>query len=121
MQIARNQVILVLLSLISNLSLFSCSKPHIVFMLVDDWGWATVDYHQNPSTPEVVIPNIDNLVKQGLEVDQHYVFKLCSPSRCSLLTGRLPIHVNDDNKINPTYYNPKDPVSEFQGIPRIIP
>ena len=46
------------------------------------------------------------------------VFKLCSPSRCSLLTGRLPIHVNDDNKINPTNYNPKDPVSGFQGIPR---
>ena len=114
-----NQVILVTLCLISHASLFSCSsQPHIVFMLVDDWGWANVGYHRNPPTPEVVTPNIDNLVKEGLELDQHYVFKLCSPSRCSLLTGRLPIHVNDDNKINPTCYNPKDPVSGFQGIPR---
>ena len=106
-----------LMILISNLSLLSC-KPHIVFMLVDDWGWANAGYHRNPSTPEVVTPNIDNLVEQGLELDQHYVFKLCSPSRCSLLTGRLPIHVNDNNKINPTYYNPKDTISGFQGIPR---
>ena len=106
-----------LLILISNFSLFFC-KPHIVFMLVDDWGWANVGYHRNPTTREVVTPNIDNLVEQGLELDQHYVFNLCSPSRCSLLTGRLPIHVNDDNKVNPTSYNPKDTVSGFQGIPR---
>ena len=72
-----NQVILVTLCLISHASLFSCSsQPHIVFMLVDDWGWANVGYHRNPPTPEVVTPNIDNLVKEGLELDQHYVFKL---------------------------------------------
>ena len=46
------------------------------------------------------------------------MFKLCSPSCCSLLTGRLPIHVNDDNSIHPANYNPNDPVSGFQGIPR---
>jgi len=93
-------------------------KPHILFMLVDDWGWANVGYHRDTPAKEVVTPNFDNLVKEGLELDQHYVFKLCSQSRCSLLTGRLPIHVNDDNKIKPTYHNPSDPISGFQGIPR---
>ena len=109
---------LISLILISDLSVSLCNKPHIVFMLVDDWGWANAGYHRSPPTPEVVTPNIDSLVKQGLELDQHYVFKLCSPSRCSLLTGRLPIHVNDDNYINPANYNPNDLVSGFQGIPR---
>ena len=80
--------------------------------------WANVGYHRDTPTKEVVTPNFDNLVKEGLELDQHYVFKLCSQSRCSLLTGRLPIHVNDDNKIKPTYHNPSDPISGFQGIPR---
>ena len=93
-------------------------RPHIMFLLVDDWGWANVGYHRDPPTKEVVTPNFDALVKEGLELDQHYVFKLCSPSRCSLLTGRLPIHVNDDNKVNPTSYNPNDPISGYQGIPR---
>ena len=85
------------------------SKPHILYMLVDDWGWADVGYHRNPPTKEVVTPNIDSLVKTGLELDQYYVFQFCSPSRSSLLTGRLPIHVNDLN-LPPGHYNPKNPV-----------
>lgn len=93
------------------------SKPHILYMLVDDWGWANVGYHRNPPTKEVVTPNIDSLVKDGLELDQFYLFQFCSPSRSSLLTGRLPIHVNVLN-LPPGHYNPKDPVSGFAGILR---
>ena len=52
------------------------TKPHIVMMLVDDWGWANVGYHRDPPTNEVVTPNIDNLVKQGLELDQHYLYEV---------------------------------------------
>ena len=92
-------------------------KPHVVFMLVDDWGWANVGYHRDPPTREVDTPNMDSLVKEGLELDQHYVYKFCSPSRSSLMTGRLPIHVNDLNLLL-TMYNPKDPVSGYAGIPR---
>ena len=111
-------VLLLLLSQCSSTLQDAPKKPHILFMLVDDWGWANVGYHRDTPTKEVVTPNFDNLVKEGLELDQHYVFKLCSPSRCSLLTGRLPIHVNDNNKINPSCHNPNDPISGFQGIPR---
>ena len=92
-------------------------KPHIVFLLVDDWGWANVGYHRSDSSPEVVTNNFDELVKEGLELDQHYTFNQCGPSRCSLLTGRLPIHVSDKNS-EPQYYNPNDTVSGFTGIPR---
>ena len=93
------------------------TKPHIVMMLVDDWGWANVGYHRNPPTKEVVTPNIDSLVTNGLELDQHYAYRFCSPSRSTLMSGRLPIHVNDLN-LNPENYNPKDPVSGFSAIPR---
>ena len=93
------------------------SKPHLVFILVDDWGWANVGYHCDPPTNEVVTTNIDKLVKEGLELDQHYVFKVCSPSRSCLMSGRLPIHVNDQT-ISPDYYNPDDPVSGYSTIPR---
>lgn len=44
-------------------------------------------------------------------------FKYCSPSRCSLQSGRNPIHVNvlnDDFRS----HNPKDPIGGQQGIPR---
>jgi len=92
-------------------------KPHIVMMLVDNWGWANVGYHRDPPTKEVVTPNMDSLVTEGLELDQHYAFKVCSPSRSSLISGRLPIHVCDEN-VPPNHYNPSDPVSGFEGIPR---
>ena len=65
------------------------SKPNLVFMLVDDCGWASVGYLHDPPLKEVVTPNIDALVKEGLELDQHYAFKLCSPSRSCLMSGRL--------------------------------
>ena len=91
-------------------------KPHIVFMMVDDWGWADVGYHSETPTREVVTPNINSLVKQGLQIDHHYVFNWCSPSRSALLSGRLPIHVNDV-ATSETSYNPNDPVSGFDGIP----
>ena len=95
----------------------AADKPHILFMLVDDWGWANVGYHRDPPTREVDTPNIDSLVKVGLELDQHYVYRFCSPSRSTLLSGRLSIHVNDKNQdIQP--YNPNDPVSGYAGIPR---
>lgn len=95
----------------------AAAKPHLMFMLVDDWGWANVGYHRNTTDKEVVTPNIDALVKEGLELDQHYVYKFCSPSRSCLMSGRLPIHVNDKNAA-PNIYNPDDKVSGFAGIPR---
>ena len=113
--------LLFFLSLSTNLGTSSgqspAEKPHIVFFMVDDWGWANVGYHRNPPTREVDTPNFDSLRNQGLELDQHYVYQFCSPSRSSLLSGRLPIHVNDKNDQIDTY-NPKDPVSGFAGIPR---
>ena len=93
------------------------SKPHIVFVLVDDWGWANVGYHQDTQSNEVSTSNIDSLVQEGLELDQHYASSGCSPSRCSLLSGRLPIHVNDRNR-NIALHNSADPVSGYSGIPR---
>ena len=103
--------------LFAELAVAQPAKPHLVFMLVDDWGWANVGYHRNPPTQEVVTPHIDNLVKEGLELNQHYAYQVCSPSRSCLMSGRLPIHVNDQNS-PPDHYNPNDPVSGYSGIPR---
>ena len=112
-----HKAVVLFVVLFSELAIAQPAKPHLVFMLVDDWGWANVGYHRNPPTREVVTPNIDNLVKEGLELNQHYVFKFCSPSRSCLMSGRLPIHVNDLN-LSPDHYNPNDPVSGYSAIPR---
>jgi hypothetical protein len=61
--------------------------------IVDDFGWAEVGYHRDVKTPEIVTPTIDALVKEGVELNRHYVHMMCTPSRASFQSGRLPAHV----------------------------
>ena len=96
------------------------AKPHIFFLLVDDYGWAGAGWHndvQSGGQREVQTPNMDAMVKEGIELNQHYTFKFCSPTRSSLQSGRNPIHVNVQN-VNPTRSNAADPVAGFSAIAR---
>ena len=68
-------------------------KPNIVFVLVDDLGYSDVGFHN----PAIKTPNFEKLVNEGLVLGRHYVFKYCSPSRVSFLTGRWPHHAHQFN------------------------
>lgn len=100
-------------------------KPHVLLILADDYGWANFGKHRLSSATaedrqaqaEVQTPNMDSLVDNGILLERHYAYKICSPSRCSLQTGRLAVHVNTVNT-GVTYWNPGDNVSGFAGIPR---
>lgn len=92
-------------------------KPHILMLLMDDYGWANAGWHRPEGYTEVKTPTMNSLVKAGIELDRAYQYKFCSPSRSSLQSGRLPVHVNTKN-LDMTAYNPKDPVSGFAAIPR---
>lgn len=61
-------------------------RPNILYLLADDLGWADVGYHGS----EIRTPNLDRLAQDGVELDQHYVCPMCTPTRASLLTGRHP-------------------------------
>jgi arylsulfatase A-like enzyme len=60
------------------------TKPNIVFIIADDLGWADVASHGGNAPT----PNLDRLAREGLELTQHYVAPVCSPTRSALLTGR---------------------------------
>ena len=59
-------------------------RPNIVFIMADDLGWADVSFHGGNAPT----PHIDGLAREGLELAQHYVAPVCSPTRAGLLTGR---------------------------------
>ena len=60
---------------------------------------------------------MDALVHEGVELDRHYVFQFCSPTRAAMQTGRNPIHVNTVNGA-PDLRNPANPDTGWAGIPR---
>ena len=76
--------------------------PNIVFILADDLGFNNVGWQQKKHgmEPEIHTPVIDELAENGLHLDRMYSYKYCSPSRSSFLSGRLPIHVTQNNKNN---------------------
>lgn len=105
-------------ALLLHVALCTPPRPHIVYILIDDWGWSNWGTHRvNDSIPEIVTPNLDALAAEGILLDRFYTHKFCGPSRAALQSGRLPIHVTVvDSNLADT--NPSDPVGGFQGIPR---
>lgn len=67
---------------------FADPRPNFVIFIADDMAWNDCGAYGNPS---VRTPNIDSLAKSGLRFDRAYLTcSSCSPSRCSILTGRYP-------------------------------
>lgn len=58
--------------------------PNIVFIIADDLGWGDVAFHDGNAPT----PHLDRLAREGLELTQHYVAPVCSPTRAGLMTGR---------------------------------
>merc|ERR1719265_2368263 len=90
--------------------------PHIVFLLIDDFGWADASWHREKGYKEVQSPNMQALVDDGIELDRNYVHKFCSPTRCAIQSGRNPIHVNAQN-VAMTRFDPENPRTGISGIP----
>ena len=64
------------------------AKPNIVLILADDLGYGDVSCYN--SEAKVATPNIDRLAKSGMRfTDAHSPSTVCTPTRYSLLTGRM--------------------------------
>jgi arylsulfatase A-like enzyme len=59
-------------------------QPNLVFIIADDLGWADVDFHGG----NMPTPHLDRLRRSGVELTQHTVAPVCSPTRTAFMTGR---------------------------------
>ena len=72
-------------------------RPNIILFLVDDMGWQDTSlpfWREEDGTPKPTFlnkryrtPNMEALGKQGMVFTNAYAQPICSPSRCSLMSG----------------------------------
>ena len=96
MKTAAISIITCLLSLISG-GAADLSKParqpNILFILADDLGYGDIGCY-NPES-KVATLNIDRLAREGMRfTDAHSPSTVCTPSRYSLLTGKMAFRIN---------------------------
>jgi len=95
MRILHTLAAIILLPFSLNVSVIAVvedlERPNILFILVDDLGWADVgcygsSFHETPV--------IDRLAKEGIRfTDAYAASAVCSPTRASILTGKYPSRV----------------------------
>ncbi len=63
-------------------------RPNFIFFITDDISWDDLGCYGNDY---VKTPNLDAMAAEGMRFTQAYLtISSCSPSRCSIITGRYP-------------------------------
>ena len=65
-------------------------RPNILIFLMDDVGWGDFGCYGGGVAVGAPTPNFDRLAAQGLRLTSCYSEPTCSPSRATLMTGRVP-------------------------------
>src|SRR5215510_4859572 len=86
-------------------------QPNILFILADDLGWGDLSCYGNT---RFKTPALDRLAREGTLFTQFYQSSpVCSPSRCSLLTGRWPAEFRIHGHYADAEENRKRDMSQF--------
>ena len=102
----RKNMHYLLFFILFSINLMAADKPNVVIILTDDLGWGDVSYHGS----HIPTPNIDQLAKDGMELNRFYSNPVCSPTRASLLTG---LHIFNHGVVRPFM----NPAAEQTGMP----
>jgi arylsulfatase A-like enzyme len=88
----------------------SARKPNVIFILVDDMGYADLSSF---GSKDIRTPNIDRLAKEGVKFMQMYSNgPVCTPTRAAFITGRYQQRVGLEWAIPARMTEPGLPVEE---------
>ncbi len=80
--------ILLILLLFCFPAAFAADRPNFIFFITDDISADDIGPYGNTI---IETPNLDRMAKEGMVFDRAYLTaSSCSPSRCSMITGRYP-------------------------------
>ncbi len=103
---------------ICSFSVSAAEKPNIIYVLLDDAGYADISCY---GQKKFSTPNIDRLASEGMKFTQHYSGStVCAPTRCSLMTGLHTGHteVRGNREIQPEGQAPMS--ADIVTIPRLV-
>ncbi len=93
----------------SELAQAASKQPNIIFILVDDLGYADVGFN---GSKYFETPIIDRLAEQSTRFDNSYMYPTSSPSRTALFTGQqsfrtgiYTVPVLESGKVNENIYS----------------
>jgi len=69
----------------------AAAAPNVVIMIVDDVGYGDVGAFTGGTLRGAPTPNLDRMADEGTRFTSFYTQPTCTPTRASLLTGRLPV------------------------------
>ena len=96
-------------------------QPNMIIMNMDDLGWGDLGVMGHPAKET---PNLDRMASEGILFTEFYTSAaICSPSRASLLTGRLPLRNGFYQSTYPgrNAYTPQDITGGIQEEEVLIP
>lgn len=73
-------------------------KPNILYILADDMGYGDPGFM---GSKELSTPHIDRIAQGGTILSSFYVQPVCSPTRSTIMTGRLVSHTGVYTVIRP--------------------
>lgn len=102
--------------------LMTNKHPNIVVIMTDNQPNDAVGCYGND---EIYTPNIDALAANGLRFNNAYCPNaMCSPSRASVWTGRMPcqhgVHTWLDDRLMNQWPDDWNAIAEFQTLPEIL-
>ncbi len=72
----------------SNSEVSEQTKPNIIFIYADDWGYGDLSCH---GSTFCLTPNLDKMADEGIDFQNFAVCNpVCSPSRTAIMTGHFP-------------------------------
>jgi arylsulfatase len=66
-------------------------RPNVLVFIMDDVGWGDLGAYGGGVAVGAPTPNMDRLAREGLKLTSTYAQPSCSPTRATIMTGRLPM------------------------------
>jgi len=119
---------LLLLVLLSGCSSKEPTRPNIILILADDFGYMDSQVYAarltgtDKSEMYYETPNIDMLSGEGVSFSRAYANQLCSPTRASILTGKYAGRLGFTTAAPPmkTFYNTNQEVPDGRSAHELL-